>query len=95
MRLVQGEKELMEKLGRKDLCPCGSGRRFQALLPAHRQIRRQQPRLPFSGSRETRLPGEKSGAEAVRQSPSRLSFLEFTVARDIKKGAPQPRFESP
>ncbi|WP_375202364.1 SEC-C metal-binding domain-containing protein [Hyphococcus sp.] len=23
----------MEKLGRKDLCPCGSGRRFQEMLP--------------------------------------------------------------
>ncbi|MGI9403675.1 MAG: SEC-C metal-binding domain-containing protein [Hyphomicrobium sp.] len=22
----------MEKLGRNDLCPCGSGRRFQAVL---------------------------------------------------------------
>ncbi|MGI9412198.1 MAG: SEC-C metal-binding domain-containing protein [Hyphomicrobiales bacterium] len=22
----------MEKLGRNDLCPCGSGRRFQAML---------------------------------------------------------------
>ena len=28
-----GEKELVEKLGSNDLCPCGSGRRFQALLP--------------------------------------------------------------
>ena len=25
-------KELLEKLGRKDPCPCGSGRRFQELL---------------------------------------------------------------
>jgi hypothetical protein len=24
-----GKRELMEKLGRNDLCPCGSGRRFQ------------------------------------------------------------------
>ena len=31
-RLVHGNKELTEKLGRNDLCPCGSGRRFQALL---------------------------------------------------------------
>ncbi|WP_422295804.1 SEC-C metal-binding domain-containing protein [Candidatus Binatus sp.] len=23
----------MEKLGRNDLCPCGSGRCFQAMLP--------------------------------------------------------------
>jgi uncharacterized protein YecA (UPF0149 family) len=32
-RVVHGDKELFEKLGRNDLCPCGSGRRFQALLP--------------------------------------------------------------
>jgi len=29
-----GEKELLEKLGRNDPCPCGSGNRFQALLHA-------------------------------------------------------------
>jgi len=27
-RIVHGDKELSEKLGRNDLCPCGSGRRF-------------------------------------------------------------------
>ena len=32
-RLVHGDVELIEKLGRNDLCPCGSGRRFQSLLP--------------------------------------------------------------
>lgn len=31
-RVVGGEKELCEKLGRNDPCPCGSGRRFQAML---------------------------------------------------------------
>jgi SEC-C motif len=49
-RVVHGEKELVEKLGRNDLCPCGSGRRFQTLLPPHRQIRWHQSRLLFSGS---------------------------------------------
>jgi uncharacterized protein YecA (UPF0149 family) len=34
LRIVRGEKELIEKLGRNDLCPCGSRRRFQELLPA-------------------------------------------------------------
>ncbi|MCH8271545.1 MAG: SEC-C domain-containing protein [Planctomycetes bacterium] len=29
-----GKKEFLEKLGRSDLCPCGSGKRFQAVLPA-------------------------------------------------------------
>jgi hypothetical protein len=37
-RIVHGDKELMEKLGRKDQCPCGSGRRFQELLPAGRRV---------------------------------------------------------
>ncbi|MEM1035414.1 MAG: SEC-C metal-binding domain-containing protein [Pseudomonadota bacterium] len=27
-----GEKELLEKLGRNDPCPCGSGRLFQEML---------------------------------------------------------------
>ncbi len=28
-RVVHGDKELIEKLGRNDLCPCGSGKRFK------------------------------------------------------------------
>jgi len=28
-RIVHGNKELAEKLGRNDLCPCGSGKRFK------------------------------------------------------------------
>jgi len=28
LRIVHGDKELSEKLGRNDLCPCGSGRIF-------------------------------------------------------------------
>ena len=47
-RVVHGDKELIEKLGRNDLCPCGSGRRFQKMLPALRPLRRQraQPLCP-------------------------------------------------
>jgi len=37
-RTVHGGVELVEKLGRNDLCPCGSGRRFQALLPEIRTL---------------------------------------------------------
>jgi uncharacterized protein YecA (UPF0149 family) len=29
VQIVHGDKELAEKLGRNDLCPCGSGRRFK------------------------------------------------------------------
>ncbi|MEL6400037.1 MAG: SEC-C metal-binding domain-containing protein [Cyanobacteria bacterium J06626_4] len=32
VRIVHGDKELQEKLGNNDLCPCGSGRCFQAML---------------------------------------------------------------
>ncbi|MBX7528025.1 SEC-C domain-containing protein [Qipengyuania sp. 1NDH10] len=31
--IKNGEVELLEKLGRNDPCPCGSGKRFQTLLP--------------------------------------------------------------
>jgi uncharacterized protein YecA (UPF0149 family) len=37
-RTVRGTKELTEKLGRNDPCPCGSARSFQALLPAQRLL---------------------------------------------------------
>jgi uncharacterized protein YecA (UPF0149 family) len=37
-RIVHGEKELVEKLGRNDLCPCGSGHRFQELLLIFRPL---------------------------------------------------------
>ena len=35
-QIVHGNKELIEKLGRNDLCPCKSRRRFQELLYAQR-----------------------------------------------------------
>src|ERR1700743_1378605 len=37
-RFVHGDVELSEKLGRNDLCPCGSGRRFQDLLHEVRRL---------------------------------------------------------
>ncbi|MDQ1475472.1 MAG: hypothetical protein QOE62_701 [Actinomycetota bacterium] len=44
-RIVRNGKELIERLGRNDPCPCGSGRRFQAVLHARRHIRWVAPRL--------------------------------------------------
>ena len=29
LRVVHGDKELVEKLGRQDPCPCGSNRKFK------------------------------------------------------------------
>jgi uncharacterized protein YecA (UPF0149 family) len=37
-RFVHGDVELVEKLGRNDLCPCNSGRLFQAVLPEERPL---------------------------------------------------------
>jgi hypothetical protein len=37
IRIVHGDVELLEKLGRNDPCICGSGRRFQEMLHAGRQ----------------------------------------------------------
>ncbi|MBU8977417.1 SEC-C domain-containing protein [Lysobacter sp. MMG2] len=33
---MHGSKELLEKLGRNDPCPCGSTRRFKELLSPRR-----------------------------------------------------------
>jgi len=35
---VRGNKELSERLGRNDPCPCGSVKSFQALLPWKRLL---------------------------------------------------------
>jgi hypothetical protein len=40
LRVVHGDKELPRKLGRNDLCPCGSAKRFQELLHALGRVRR-------------------------------------------------------
>jgi hypothetical protein len=59
-RVVGGQKELIEKLGRNNLCLCGSGRRFQALLHAERGIRWVRSGLLFSGN--TQRPADVPGA---------------------------------
>jgi uncharacterized protein YecA (UPF0149 family) len=38
VRVVHGEKELLEKLGRNDPCPCGSGKSFQTVLSEFRRL---------------------------------------------------------
>ncbi len=69
-RVVHGDKELIEKLGRNDLCPCGSGRKFPRLLPAHRPLRRltAEPLLSASDHRS------RSGSlpDTVEQAASLL-----------------------
>jgi hypothetical protein len=40
LRFVHGDKELLEKLGRNDPCPCGSGRRFRRCCLTSRSFQR-------------------------------------------------------
>ena len=65
---MHGDKELSEKLGRNDLCPCGSGRRFQKMLPALRPFRRQRAQLlcPGLGVRRVGRAARHRGANATR-----------------------------
>ncbi|MGZ8344513.1 MAG: SEC-C metal-binding domain-containing protein [Allosphingosinicella sp.] len=56
LRFVRGgEKELVEKLGRADPCPCGSGKCFQALLPSHGPVS-TGPGVRIIGAIELRPP---------------------------------------
>ncbi|RYD18739.1 MAG: hypothetical protein EOP88_21535 [Verrucomicrobiaceae bacterium] len=43
-------KILEERLGREDPCPCGSGHRFQAMLPPHGPLRRRSSRGVLSAT---------------------------------------------
>jgi uncharacterized protein YchJ len=49
-RVVHGDKELTEKLGRNDPCPCGSGRLFQEMLPRHRLLLMERTGMITPGS---------------------------------------------
>src|SRR5688572_783154 len=57
LRFVKGgEKELVEKLGRNDPCPCGSGKRFQGLLPDLRPVSTGRSGRTIGGSDGAPLP---------------------------------------
>jgi hypothetical protein len=62
-----GEIELLERLGNNDPCPCGSGRRFQELLPE------QRPLLTAPAATTTTASVDRShsgGTRSLRNSPS-------------------------
>ncbi len=50
LRIVHGDKELLEKLGRNDPCPCGSSRRFKNCRMRGGCFRRLGSPLLFSAS---------------------------------------------
>ncbi len=70
VRVVHGNKELSEKLGRNDLCPCGSGHRFYELLPTLRPLRRQSEKPLFSANSPNSISaGRRTWVIAVNEKP--------------------------
>src|SRR3954468_22411418 len=65
VRVVHCDKELLEKLGRNDLCPCGSARKFKNCCLRRWQIRRRTQRSLLSGT---------SKGRRGRRSPPRLEY---------------------
>ena len=49
-RIVHGDKELIEKLGRNDPCPCGSQKSFQKVLHAKRSVSTARSAIIINGS---------------------------------------------
>ncbi|MGQ0635445.1 MAG: SEC-C metal-binding domain-containing protein [Planctomycetaceae bacterium] len=49
VRLVHGDKELAEKLGRNDLCPCQSGKLFRNCCLKSGRFRRRKSSRVLSG----------------------------------------------
>jgi len=92
-RVVHGDKELSEKLGRNDPCPCGSTFKFQELLPAHRRLRRLAARPLLLGSDRRRHPWLESLAPVrwlghlARVSPSHISGPDSST-HSIRKVPP-------
>ncbi len=84
-RVVGGSKELLEKLGRNDPCPCNSGRRFQALLHADRSVRWLRP---------CSLLLDRLVRAACRLAPRRAAGSQLRLAwrTRIQKQTRPPRF---
>ena len=68
-----GQIELLEKLGRGDPCPCGSGKRFQEMLPAFR---------PLSMVQNGGITGGEIGAMRI----TKLSSVDFSECLSLKIG---------
>lgn len=66
LRFVHGDVELIEKLGRKDPCPCGSGMRFQILLPGIRPVSTVRNGMTIGGI-DPQIPNIPTAGAILRQ----------------------------
>lgn len=87
-RVVHGDKELVEKLGRDDPCPCGSGRRFKACCIASRRFHRpkalQKVGVPSMASYVVRNPEILGGTPTVTGTrvPAETVLAEVRAGTD-------------
>ena len=81
-RVVHGDKELLEKLGRNDPCPCGSGRRFQAVLLARWSI--------LTVPRAMSISANSSGVRAARANKNRADGSSISTIRAWRNRQPRP-----
>src|SRR5207249_4706832 len=65
-RFVHGTKELLEKVGRNDLCPCGSGKRFKKCCRDAGCFLRRGPAPLLLESDSECLPGPLVGQHSFR-----------------------------
>ena len=83
-RIVHGTKRvaLVEKLGRRDLCPCGSGRRFAKCCRNSGSFRRRQQGSLLSASDSMTERCSPFGQRSRLTSPSREMRRQSSSARD-------------
>jgi hypothetical protein len=91
IRMVGGGKELLEKLGRNDLCPCGSGRRFQELLPAQRRLGWQRPQGLLSGNEQLDA-AQGFAASPQNSSHDRLSAEQARESCPVRRPTVGPAY---
>jgi hypothetical protein len=89
-RVVGGHKELLEKLGRNDQCPCGSGRRFQALLHAERRHGRLGQGLLFSAERANVLSNYALERSVTAWQGCAAGAREIVAPAALGKGLARP-----
>lgn len=90
LRVVHGDKWLEERLGRKDPCPCGSGRSFQEVLPEDRPLRWRAAGHLFSASESSVAPhGSSAGFQACVPQVSDLHgwWLTPSLPRSAQSAA--------
>ena len=92
VRVVHGDKELLERLGRNDPCPCGSNRCFQELLPAVRPLLTARTATTIRGevSQVRRACGLRGAADETSPHDVAASSTRRRLSRRRRLGSGAP-----